>query len=463
MGENYRREPVEYISESGAASRGKPIDTVGVCGLGYIGLPLVAALAKVGFKVIGCDTDGKKVKTLSSTYRADDMYEPGLNEALSVYRDSIAFTSDYSHMMQRSQAIVVCVGTPVHGNAPILDQIDSCLGSIAGTLKKGQLVVLRSTVPPGFTLNHARPLLEKKSGKKIGKDFFLAYCPERTIEGVSLHELLELPKIVAGVDERSYELASEVFGRLGRVVKTPSVTVAELCKIADNTYRTLNIAFANEFASLCEALGVDSYDVVYSVNTAYERTKIFRPGLGAAGPCLPKDSKIAAYLSRENHLDVFSSLLNSCEMSNDRVDRQLKEITKEFMTKNSLRTPKVGILGVAFKGWPETDDVRGSEGVELLEYIEKNYPKARIQIFDPYVKQVKGKKVFRSVRTTVEGANLILMMTDHPSIMNIDIKELVKSAGSPVLVVDCWHNLSRPGLPNRDDVQVYSVGKGWSN
>lgn len=434
------------------------IRSVGVCGLGHVGIPLVSALAKVGYRVIGCDVDSKKVRELSENYSIYDIYEPGLNECLMNHRKRIEFTCDYECMMKKCEAVIVTVGTPMNYDSPDFGYLDSCIKSIGQHLLKGQLVILKSTVIPGTTLGYVLPMLERFSGLKAGQDFYLAYCPERIIEGMALYELHNLPKIIGGVDSKSVELAACLLEKLGgKVIKVSSPTVGEMCKLADNVYRTVNIVLANELASLCEALGVDSHELVSAVNSAYARTHIYTPGLGAHGPCLPKDTRMARYLALKSN--VMADVLDACIKGSDRPISKVKAIISHFIEEKELIDPKIALLGLAFKGWPETVDVRSSPAVELLSYLRETGI-SRVSMYDPLVREVEGMTVCKSVCECVKGANVILQLTDHPALMNLSVQALLDFASRPLLIVDCWHTLKSIEYID-DEVSIYVMGRGW--
>src|SRR5262249_13209270 len=198
----------------------------------------------------------------------------------------------------RSDVLCITVGTPVDERGrPNTSNIDDVASELGARVRPGQVIILRSTVVPGTTVAIAERL-GRLSQLKPGRDFFVSFCPERTIEGVALYELYNLPTIVGGINAESTARTVDVMQRLGtRIITVSSPTVAELCKLAGNIYRALIVAFAKESGSVCERAGVDAYEVVQAVNSAYHRTNIFRPGLGADGPCLSKDPWILRHFA----------------------------------------------------------------------------------------------------------------------------------------------------------------------
>src|SRR3989338_1301937 len=334
-------------------------NTVGIFGLGYIGLPFTAALASVGFDVIGCDVDKEKIRNLKKTYRVN-IHEPGLNETFERFKDRIKFTTDEKELMNNTSKILVTVGTPLKNDrTPDYNSINSCIESIGKNLKKEQLIIFKSTVVPGTTEEYVAPKLKELSGLEPGKDFYLAYSPERTIEGMALYEIYNLPKIVGGINQESTNRAASVLEKLGgSVIKVSCTKVAEICKITDNLYRATNIALANELGMICEKNNIDAHEVVNAVNNAYERTKIFTPGLGADGPCLTKDPEILRYHALQKNVEI--PIIEHGIKMNNYATLRIADIVSDFIERNNNKVDKISFLGLAFKGHPETDDVRGS-------------------------------------------------------------------------------------------------------
>ncbi len=434
--------------------------TVAVFGLGYIGLPLAVAFAKVGYKVIGVDIDEGKISRLKETYTAE-IFEPGLNETLQLCRDKITFTTSADFAIENSYALVITVGTPLMDpKTPNLEFIKSITSTIGKKLKRGQLVILKSTVLIGTTENLVKTWLEEISKLKAGKDFFLSFCPERTIEGLALHELYTLPKIVGGINPQSTDAAAEILQKLGGpVVKVSSPTVAELCKLVDNLYRAINISFANEIGLVCEAAGIDAAEVVSAVNTSYKRTSIFNPGLGADGPCLSKDPQIFSYFAQQNNFET--NLADVAIKENEKATLRVADIVKKFAAEKKLANPKIAFAGLAFKGFPQTDDQRGSPAIKIHSKLKKELGGFEVSSFDPLIKTFEGQKTQPDFVSCIKGANIVLFLTNHKIISNVDPKMILKHAAKPLLVVDCWHNVLEPKiLRDTANVSFFRVGDG---
>ena len=340
-------------------------DKIAVFGLGYIGLPFTAALANVGYSVIGVDIDKNKVEMMK---RGEiSIHEPGLKETLEKHKGRIEYTSDSAYAMANADSLLLTVGTPLNENEePDYTQIESCINDIGKNLKRGQLIILKSTVVIGTTEEYVAPRLEKISNLKAGEDFYLAFCPERTIEGLALHEIYNLPKIIGGINRESALRAEKIMRKLGgRVTIVSNPRTAEMCKLVDNLYRANNIAFANELGIVCEKIGIDANEIVSAVNNSYPRTKIFSPGLGADGPCLSKDPIIFKHAASKHKIQTH--VVDGSILQNKFSTLRVANMVKEHILRNNLEKINLAIVGLAFKGFPETDDLRGSPATKILE------------------------------------------------------------------------------------------------
>ena len=430
-------------------------------GLGYVGQPFVAAMAGAGYNVVGLDVNAELVAHLSDTH-APTVFEPGLADALARHKDRISFTTSYEEMMAVADAVFVSVGTPLGADGePDTRSMDSCIAGIAPRLRKGQLITLRSTVIPGTTRRAAQEF-QARSGLKVGDDLFVAFCPERTVSGKALEELGRLPMIVGGMDEASTERCAQVMGALSdRVVRAPSPEVAEVSKLVDNMYRTLNIGFANELGRIAESAGIDAYDVVAAVNTSYDRTSVFRPALGAEGPCLSKDPHILRYFAGLH--GASTDILDAVVAVNARATGRVATEAAAFIQRHGIRQPRVALLGLAFKGTPETDDVRGSPALAAIEELDAALGKDSVtyQLYDPIVNTLYGRPTAASRTDAVEGAHVIAIMNDHVQFRGLAADELIAKAARPVLIVDAWHSLQGlDALASTADVDVVRVGDG---
>lgn len=441
-------------------------DYVTVIGVGYIGLPLTAALANSGFNVIGLDINKERVDKLNATSESD-IYEPGVSETLKLCKEFIEFTIDAEYAIKKSKGIFITVGTPLkEDNSPDYSYIESTITLIGKYLQRGQVIILKSTVLLGSTEEYVRPKLEELSGLKAGEDFFLAFCPERTIEGLALHELYTLPKIIGGINKESTEKATSIIKRLGgKITIVSKPRVAEMCKLVDNMYRAMNIAFANEVGLLCEKMGIDAYEMVNAVNDSYSRTYIFKPGLGADGPCLSKDPLVFKYSA--DKFNVKTDMVDSCIRRNISSTNRIADMCLLFIEKNKLVNPKIAFVGLAFKGFPETDDIRGSPAVKIYNYLCRNKANLNFSFYDPIIKTFLSKSCEPSLEKCCENADIILFLTNHPRIMKIHLNQFNDSSLNKKLIVSCWNNLiedesliNNKDNNNNNKIDYFRIGRG---
>ena len=433
-------------------------EKIGVIGLGYIGLPLLAAFANAGFEVVGIDINQRKVDHLQRTYEAD-IYEPGLNEIIKRCKHKIEFTTDYDYLMRECDIIIITVGTPLSGgNMPNLNHINDAITFIGERLRMEQIIILKSTVFPGITRQSALKL-EKISGLKAGTDFYVVFCPERTIEGAALHELHTLPKIIGGLNPESSNKAAAILGRLGgKVIKVSSPEAAEMCKLIDNAYRISCIAFANEIGCICEKIGIDAYEIASAVNETYARTNLFLPGLGGGGACLSKDPQMLTYYARKNDIDT--KVIDSCIIKNLESTKRVVSVASQFIESNEIKKPKVSLIGLAFKGFPETDDVRNSPAIDIHKALQKKDKNITFGYYDPVVKNFLDRSVSQTIKECIKDSNVVVFLTDHHALMNIDTKYILNNSSRPLLIIDCWHNLINLDEIRDKNVQIFRIGDG---
>lgn len=436
--------------------------TVGAVGLGYVGQPFVGAMAEAGFNVVGLDIDQNLINKLSEDYEPT-VYEPGLKEIFKVHQANISFTSNYEVMMQKSDAIFLSVGTPLNSKGePDSKSIEACVSEIAPRVKNGQLIILRSTVVPGTTRWLAEQI-QKRTGLQPGTDFFVAFSPERTVSGNAVQELKTLPAIVGGMDAESTKRSVHIMKLLSKsiVITTSSPEIAEVAKLVDNMYRTLNIGFANELGLIAEGAGIDAYEVVSAVNKSYERTSVFRPALGAEGPCLSKDPLILRHFAQTKGVET--KILDAVvDVNKNATDRIALEIIG-FIEKHKINNPVISLLGLAFKGSPETDDVRGSPAIAVIDSIQNYFDSTKVtfQLFDPIVTNFHGLNTEVNVDDSIRDANIVVVMNDHKLLRNIPIGHITQISKRPLLVIDAWHSIKGlDSFEKRENVEVFRVGDG---
>jgi len=415
--------------------------TVGIVGLGYVGLTLALTFAEMGLRVVGVDVDERVVGELHSG-RAH-FYERGLQEMLLKHLNK-NFTVQRAFAGSESDVYVVCVGTPVSGDTLVTAPLASSLAAVARVLKRHDLVVLRSTVPAGTTREIGIPALEAGSGLTAGKDFFVAFAPERTVEGKAMEELRTLPQVVGGYDEASRELAGKLFHLIAPViVPVASLEAAEMVKLLNNTYRDLVFSYANEIAMLCHAYGLSAHEVIRAANHGYVRDPIPLPSPGVGGPCLTKDPYLLHITAAKKRVPMELSL-KSRAIHRNTIDHLCGRV-EQFLAGVAGRgeRPEIFVAGLAFKGEPETSDLRGSSALEIIERLAPQYA---VRVYDPVVKgeeiEIPGAMPV-SFEEGFKGAHVALILNNHRSFRAHALKDLACGMARPGLFFDAWYLYGR--------------------
>lgn len=444
--------------EYGAPSSQLP--TVGILGLGYVGLTLSTVLADIGFPVVGIDRDNELIADLKKG--KPHFHEKGLEQMLASV-DQRPWPPQYQISLPKPCAdiYIVTVGTPIQRPSmePNLDYVRSATREVAGVLRCGNLVILRSTVPVGTTRNVVLPMLEQTSGLKVGVDFDLAFCPERTIEGKALRELRELPQIIGGYNEASAKRAHELFGRVtSTIIDLGSIEAAEMLKIMDNTYRDMMFAYANQIALVCNAVGLDMVPIVHAANQGYNRNNIPVPSPGVGGACLSKDPYILASVCRQAGIDP--SLFIKGRAVNEFMPIYTVSRVYEAIGKlgGGISGGTVLVLGFAFKGKPETSDMRDSPTLDLVRELLRRG--ARVFGHDPLVPGDEIEALGVEPVSLDEGfaaADAAIVMIDHPLYANLDVAALVDGRSRPIIVMDGWHLCGAMELHRHPNIIYMSV------
>ena len=339
---------------------------IGIIGLGYVGLPLMSAFVKAGFKTIGFDVDQKKVDML----KAGQSYIKHIDAAkVSALIEEGQFdpTADVSRMAE-ADCLLICVPTPLNDSRdPDLSYVVGTTEAIAKTLRPGQLVVLESTTYPTTTRDVMLPILNA-TGLKAGEDFFVAYSPEREDPGNPDFTADGIPKVVGGIDEQSGKLAEALYKQaIVKIVRVGTPEVAEACKILENTYRAVNIALVNELKVLFDRMGIDVWDVIDAAKTKPFGFQAFYPGPGLGGHCIPIDPFYLTWLARRYGLTTrFIELAGEV---NSKMPEYVITQLMEFLNNQgkALRNSKICLLGMAYK--KDVDDPRESPSFVLMEHL----------------------------------------------------------------------------------------------
>jgi len=401
---------------------------LGVIGLGYIGLPLAVEKAKSGYKTIGFDIQEKKVHWINKGQNyIKDIIDSDLKEV--VDKGLLRATTDFS-FVKDVDTICICVPTPldIH-QQPDLSYIRSSTENIAKYLRRGILIVLESTTYPGTTEEVIKPILEKVSGLKCGKDFFLAFSPERIDPGNPWYKVRNTPKVIGGVTPDCTEVAVSLYKMIikGKIYPVSSPKVAEMEKIYENVFRYTNIALANEMSILCHKMDIDFWEVIEAAKTKPYGFMPFYPGPGIGGHCIPLDPFYLTWKAREynyhTRLIELAGEINKY-MPEYVVERTANILSRKF--KKSLNGAKILLLGVAYK--KDIIDLRESPALEVIKKLEEEG--AIISYYDPYVpKFINRTKEYKSLielnPKEIKDKDIIIVTTDHSK---IDYDMVVKNA-----------------------------------
>lgn len=389
-----------------------------VFGMGYVGLPLACQATEKGYEVIGVDVDDRKIDLINKGISPIDDDE--LKNKLKDLKGKIKATNDGLNAVKKSDIVVICVPTPVDENYhPDLKYVKSAAETISKGLKKGQLVILESTVAPLTTENILKPILEK-SGLKCGKDFYLCFCPERIDPGNKKFKLKDIPRVVGGINEESTKKAIDFYKSVldSEVLGLTSPRSAEAVKIMENTFRDINIAFVNEMAKSFDILGIDIIEVIKGASTKPFAFIPHYPGCGVGGHCIAVDPY---YLIEEASKEGFEhrflrlarEINNSMpEYTVERVIEGLNEINK------SVKGTKITVLGLAYKG--NVDDTRESPAFKIIEKLKKMG--GDVKVFDPYVPKMSD---FKNLGDAL-NCECIVIVTAHDEFKNLDLNRIDK-------------------------------------
>jgi UDP-N-acetyl-D-glucosamine dehydrogenase len=392
---------------------------VGVVGLGYVGLPLAVAFANAGARVIGLDVDRRRVEALAD---GRSHVEDVGDDQISAVLDHFTPTTDVARLVD-ADAIVICVPTPLTINRePDLRPLRRAAGAIEKVLRAGQLVVLESTTFPGTTTDHLRPILER-SGLVAGSDFHLAFSPERVDPGRTDWTLRTTPKLVGGLTPTCGDRAVELYGIVcDDVVRLSSPDHAELAKLLENIFRSVNIALVNELAVLADRMGLDIWEVVDAAATKPFGFMRFDPGPGMGGHCLPVDPFYLAWRAREFGLSTeFIELAGKVNhaMPGFCVERIVRTLNDAGLP---VRGTRIALLGVSYKAG--VGDVRESPALQIIEMLRDRG--GDIVYHDPHVPSLAAFKLASlPLDEALAGADVAVIITAHPEVDHAEVKRVV--------------------------------------
>ena len=367
-----------------------------VIGTGYVGLPAAIMLANAGYEVVGVDIDRNIVEAINNGQMHID--EAELHALMQ--KDSVRRNLKAQHETCPADVFIIAVPTPLRPRKKVADlsHVRSAVDAILPHLKKGDLIILESTVPPLTCRETITPMIEADGVFKVGPDILLAHCPERILPGSIFHEIIHNDRIIGGVDAASCEAAREIYASFvqGELFLTDDVT-AELCKLMENTYRDVNIALANEFSAIAKTVGTDIGQAIEIANK-HPRVDILRPGIGVGGHCIPIDPWFIKEVDPEN-----STLIFTARRINEKMPAKAAARIRHAV--KDVAEPKIIALGAAYK--PDTYDDRESPALEVLKCLsDDGYD---VTLADPFV---KGHP-FSSIAELAEGADCIAVLVEH--------------------------------------------------
>ena len=391
--------------------------TVGVVGLGYVGLPLAVEKAKAGFKTIGFDVQPEKVQLVNDGHNyIGDVVDDDL-KAL-VESGMLTATTDFS-FVKDVDFIAICVPTPLDDHQqPDISYVEGSTRDISKYLKKGTMVVLESTTYPGTTEELIKPILEE-SGLKCGEDFYLGFSPERVDPGNKQFKTKNTPKVVGAIGKDATEVIAAMYRAVleGDVHEVSSPAVAEMEKILENTYRNINIGLVNELAILCDKMNISLWEVIDAAKTKPYGFQAFYPGPGLGGHCIPLDPYYLSWKARE--YGFHTSMIETSMMINDKMPEYCVERASKILNKHkkALNGSKVLVLGVAYKA--DIDDYRESPAIALIDLLKETG--AETDFYDPFIKsfrehgvEYKGLDAIDS--NIVSEYDLVIVACDHTNV-----------------------------------------------
>lgn len=401
--------------------------TVGVVGLGYVGLPLAVEKAKAGFKTIGFDVQEEKVKLVNEGHNyIGDVVDSDLKRL--VENGMFRATSNFD-FIREADFIAICVPTPLDKHQqPDISYVQSSTEAISRHLKSETMVVLESTTYPGTTEELVKPILEKGSGLKCGEDFYLGFSPERVDPGNLIYKTKNTPKVVGGIGKDATEVIAAMYRSVldGDVAEVSSPAIAEMEKILENTYRNINIGLINELAILCDRMEISIWEVIDAAKTRPYGFQAFYPGPGLGGHCIPLDPYYLSWKARE--YGFHTSMIESSMMINDKMPEYCVDRAARILNRfeKSLKSSKVLVVGVAYK--QDIDDYRESPALEVIEILRESG--ADVEYYDPWVAEYKyhGQKTKGLTEITPEqiaGYDLLMITAAHS---NVDYEMLQEHA-----------------------------------
>ena len=387
-------------------------EMINVIGLGYIGLPTALMLAASGNEVVGTDYNEQVISTLKSNKTT--FKEEGLEELFqSAVNNKIVFTSNYV----KADIYIVSVPTPYDVSSKKLDAsyVRKAVETIIDIAPKGAVIVIESTISPGTIDKYIRPMIEER-GLKIGEDLHLAHAPERILPGKMIYELRHNSRTIGADEPEIADLIKKIYGTFCESeIVTTNIKTAEMTKVVENTFRDINIAYANELAKICRAGGMDVYEIIRIANK-HPRVNILSPGPGVGGHCISVDPWFLV-----GDYPGLANIILAARKINDSMPEFVLERIYDIMEKNNVHdVSKVGFYGLTYK--EDVDDIRESPTLQLYQCMKKHLCGADVKFYDPYVKREVVSNQYYDLKSFLEQIDIVVIMVAHKEICsNVDL------------------------------------------
>jgi len=397
-----------------------------VIGLGYVGLPVAASFAHAGFMVRGLDLDKDKVSKINIGISPIEGQEPGLGELVAqvVNEGRLHATVDYA-VCESAEVILIAVETPVDSvHQPRYRALRAALRTLTHHMPSGALIIVESTIAPGTMARLVRPILEGHGQRVSGRDFYLVHCPERVMPGRLLRNLATMSRVIGGDTPEAARLAQAFYRHVVQAdLDLADCVTAELVKTAENAYRDVQIAFANELALICEQVGADVWQVRELVNKSPGRN-VLLPGAGVGGHCIPKDPWLLAYGARDA---IKARLIPAAREINDGMPLHMAELTVDALAAVGIEIEEARVAVLGYSYLENSDDVRNSPSIPLIGRLEELG--AEVVVHDPFVPLYR-----RDLRECVQGCDAIVVMVKHDAYFKLDLFQLKAWSGGKALI-----------------------------
>jgi len=434
---------------------------IAVIGIGRIGLPTALCFANSGFETIGIDINQKLVDMVNSgDYPLKD--EPEFDKVFENVLEKKKFSAqtDITKVIPNSDIVLLSLPTPMDNqNIPDYTALLTVGRSLNGLLSNGQIIIVESTVEPGFIENELLESIEgTEKNVKSGIDFHLAVCPETANPGEIMHDFKKLPRLVGSIDEKTSPIVSALYTNVFGVelIPMPNCKTANAVKLTTNVFREINIGFINELSLLFEKLGIDTYTVIEAAKSKYNFQPHY-PGPGVGGPCLPVNAY--QYLNSSKKIDInFLKIVQDARKINEHMPKHVVELLENAFSEsnNSLENSTITILGISYK--PNVHDVQIAPSETIIRLLEEK--NVNLKIFDPYFtsETIFGYKIKNSLSEAISDTNAVLIVTGHNEFDNFDVELLSNSMNNPILV-DCTGKIN-PQNAKSKGIIFRGIGRG---